>query len=105
MIGNAYNPDGGLLTRLSFLPTIPIAQHHVRSADAHRHRDTDQRASASSTTQSCMRRLFWGNPFAMLNALAAFETVHGYYLTPNGNGPNDPIAYGYEPDELADQLN
>jgi hypothetical protein len=37
----------------------------------------------------------------MLNALAAFETVHGYYLTPNGNGPTDPIAYGYTEPELA----
>jgi hypothetical protein len=48
---------------------------------------------------------YWGNPFAMLNALAAFETVHGFYLTPNGNGPTDPIAYGYTTSELADQLN
>src|SRR5215211_206598 len=48
--------------------------------------------------------LYWGNPFAMLNALAAFETVHGYYLTPNENGPNDPIAYGYTTDELAEVL-
>ena len=28
---------------------------------------------------------YWGNPLALLNALAAFETVHGYYLSPNGN--------------------
>ena len=49
--------------------------------------------------------LYWGNPIALLNALAAFETVHGNYLTPNGNGPNDPIAYGYSQAELADQLN
>ena len=29
---------------------------------------------------------YWGNPLAMLNALAAFEYVHGYYLSPNANG-------------------
>ena len=40
--------------------------------------------------------LYWGNPFTLLNALAAFETVHGYYLTPNDD-PTDPIAYGYRP--------
>src|SRR6476659_9590486 len=48
--------------------------------------------------------LYWGNPISFLNALAALETVHGYYLTPNGNGPNDPIAYGYSEAELADQM-
>ena len=40
----------------------------------------------------------------MLNALAAFDNVHGFYLTPNGNGPTDPIAYGYTEAELAEQL-
>ena len=45
-----------------------------------------------------------GNPFTVLNALAAFDNVHGFYLTPNGNGPTDPIAYGYTEAELAEQL-
>ena len=48
--------------------------------------------------------LYWGNPFTVLNALAAFDNVHGFYLTPNGNGPTDPIAYGYTEVELAEQL-
>ena len=43
---------------------------------------------------------FWGNPFALLNSIAALEYVHGNYLAPNGNGPRDPIAYGYTPEEL-----
>ena len=45
--------------------------------------------------------LYWGNPLAVLNAVAALDTVHGYYLTPNGNGPTDTLAYGYTDAELA----
>jgi hypothetical protein len=40
---------------------------------------------------------YWGNPVAMLNALAAFEYVHGYYLSPNENGETDTLPYGYTP--------
>jgi hypothetical protein len=47
--------------------------------------------------------LFWGNPLSLLNALAAFDSVHGYYLTPNSNSDAD-MAYGYTDDELALQL-
>lgn len=43
---------------------------------------------------------YWGNPLAVLNALAAFDTVHGQYLA----GPNRPgsgsLPYGYTQAEL-----
>jgi hypothetical protein len=38
---------------------------------------------------------------AMLNALAAFEYVHGYYLSPNENGETDTLPYGYNDATLA----
>jgi hypothetical protein len=39
-----------------------------------------------------------------LNALAAFENVHGYYLAPNGNGPTETLPFGYTDATLAPQL-
>ena len=50
------------------------------------------------TTRLCMA-LHWGNPLALFNAFAAFDNVHGYYLTPDGTN-NDEIAYGYTETEL-----
>lgn len=99
-IGNAYNPDGGLFTRLGFLPTIPIL--NITPGPA---MPTDTGIPIKSVgfeyDPVMYAPLYWGNPLSILNALAAFETVHGYYLTPNGNGPTDPIAYGYKAAELA----
>lgn len=100
MIGNAYNPDGGIFTRLGFLPTIPIL--NITPGPA---MPTDTGIPITSIgfeyDPVMYAPLYWGNPFAMLNAVAAFDNVHGYYLTPNGNGPTDPIAYGYTETELA----
>jgi hypothetical protein len=99
-IGNAFNPDGGIFTRLGFLPTIPIL--NITPGPA---MPTDTGIPINSIgfqyDPVMYAPEFWGNPFSMLNALAAFETVHGYYLTPNGNGPTDPIAYGYTEPEIA----
>jgi hypothetical protein len=103
MIGNAYNPDGGIFTRLGFLPTIPILDVTFGPP-----MPTDTGIPITSIgfqyDPVMYAPLYWGNPFAMLNALAAFQTVHGNYLTPNGNGPTDPIAYGYTEEELASIL-
>ena len=106
-IGGIENPDGGLWTRLSFIPYVPILNITPHPAMPV---DIDALKGKIYTVgfqydPVVYAPLYWGNPIALLNALAAFETVHGYYLTPNGNGPNDPIAYGYSEAELADQLN
>jgi pimeloyl-ACP methyl ester carboxylesterase len=100
MIGNAYNPDGGLFTRLGFLPTIPFLNITFGPATPV---DTGiPMTSIGFEYDPVMYApLYWGNPLAMLNAFAAFDNVHGYYLTPNGNGPTDPIAYGYTEEEVA----
>lgn len=99
MIGNAYNPDGGIFTRLGFLPTIPIL--NVTFGPPMPTNTGVPITSIGFQYDPVMYApKYWGNPFALLNALAAFETVHGYYLTPNGNGPTDPIAYGYTQAQL-----
>lgn len=99
MIGNAYNPDGGIFTRLGFLPTIPIL--NVSFGPPMPTNTGIPIASIGFQYDPVMYApKYWGNPFAMLNALAALETVHGNYLTPNGNGPTDPIAYNYTTPQL-----
>jgi pimeloyl-ACP methyl ester carboxylesterase len=101
MIGNAYNPDGGIFTRLGFLPTIPSPLDITFGPATPVDTGIPMTSIGFQYDPVMYAPEFWGNPFSMLNALAAFETVHGFYLTPNGNGPTDPIAYGYTEPELA----
>jgi len=102
LIGNAYNPDGGLFTRLGFLPTIPILDITFGPATpVHLAEQIGPMTFIGFEYDPVMYApLYWGNPFALINAAAAFDNVHGYYLTPDGNGPTDPIAYGYTDAEL-----
>jgi len=106
MIGNILNPDGGLWNRLGFWPfsQIPIPGLNVTLGPP---MVTDFPVPITNIgfqyDPVCCAPLFWGNGLALLNALAAFETVHGNYLTPNENS-SDPMAYGYTNEELAEQL-
>jgi hypothetical protein len=98
-IGNIENPQG-LWSRLSFLPTIPILNvtfgpqlpTNIGIKSINYSFEYDPVGDAP---------LYWGNPLAMLNALAAFEYVHGYYLDPNSNAPTDSLPYGYNDTTLA----
>ncbi|MDA4109413.1 PE-PPE domain-containing protein [Mycolicibacterium holsaticum] len=103
VIGNAYNPDGGLFTRLGFLPTIPFLDITFGPS-----MPTNLGIPITSVgfeyDPVMYAPLYWLNPFAMLNALAAFELVHGYYLSPTGSSPDSSIAYGYTEEELAQIL-
>jgi hypothetical protein len=104
-IGGIENPDGGLWARLSFIPYVPILDitpHPAMPVDVLPGKIVTIGFQYDPVVYS---PLYWGNPIALLNAVAAFETVHGFYLTPNGNGPTDPIAYGYSTTELANQMN
>ncbi|MCK0173767.1 PE-PPE domain-containing protein [Mycolicibacterium sp. F2034L] len=98
-IGNINNPQG-LWSRLGFLPTIPFIDLTFGPQ-----LPTD--IGIKSTNYSFEydpvgdAPLYWGNPLAVLNALAAFEYVHGYYLDPNSNGPYDTMPYGYTDETLA----
>jgi hypothetical protein len=104
VIGNAYNPDGGIFTRLGFLPTIPPPLDITFGPAMPTDTGIPIKSIGFEYDPVMYAPLYWGNPFAMLNALAAFQTVHGNYLTPNENGPMDPIAYGYTEKEITDIL-
>lgn len=93
-IGNINNPLG-LWSRLSFLPTIPglnISFNPQLPTDI----------GVKSTNYSFEydpvgdAPQYWGNPLAVANALAAFVYVHGYYLDPTSNSPDDSLPYGYD---------
>lgn len=105
-IGGIENPDGGLWQRLAFLQYIPILDV---TFDPPMPVDPDLKTTTIGFEYDPVvyAPRYWGNPLAMLNALAAFETVHGYYLEPNGNDtPGEPgsLPYGYTPDTLLEQL-
>jgi hypothetical protein len=75
-IGNAYNPDGGIFTRLGFLPTIPFL--NVTFGPPMPTNTGIPITSIGFQYDPVMYApRYWGNAFSMLNALAAFETVHG----------------------------
>ncbi len=95
-IGGIQNPDGGLWQRLGFLPTIPFFDISFGPA-MKTDNGFDTTAIGFEYDPVTYAPRYWGNPLALLNAFAALETVHGYYLVPNGNGPNDTLPYGYTP--------
>jgi PE-PPE domain len=98
-IGNIENPQG-LWSRLSFLPTIPILNitfgpplpTNIGIKSINYVFEYDLVGDAP---------LYWGNPLAMLNAIAALQYVHGQYLVPNSNAPGDTLPYGYTNETLA----
>ena len=108
-IGGIENPDGGLWQRLAWLrfllgDPIPILDLSFEPGMAV---DT----GIASTTIGfkydpvVYAPRYWGNLLAVLNMIAAFDTVHGYYLSPNGNDETATLPYGYTPGTLAPQLN
>jgi hypothetical protein len=102
-IGGIENPDGGLWQRLGFLRYIPILDVTLGPP-------MPVDPNIKTTTFGfeydpvVYAPRYWGNPFAMLNAIAAFDNVHGEYLSPNGNGLTDTLPYGYTPATLAPHL-
>jgi hypothetical protein len=97
-IGNINNPLG-LWSRLSGVPPIPFFDISFNPQ-----LPTDGFTSMNYAFEYDPvgdAPEFWGNPVTMLNALAAFEYVHGYYLSPNSNGPTDTLPYGYDDASLA----
>ena len=103
-IGNVNNPRG-LFSRLGFLPTIPGLDisfgpnlpTDIGIKSVNYSFEYDAVGDAPS---------YWGNAFAMLNAIAAFEYVHGYYLVPDDNTtPDTTMPYGYDDISLAAAIN
>ncbi|WP_319453723.1 MULTISPECIES: PE-PPE domain-containing protein [unclassified Mycobacterium] len=102
-IGGIQTPAGGLWPRLAgfgFIPFLDISFTPPMTPGT----GVNYTSTAFHFDPVADAPLYWGNPFAMLNAIAAFETVHGYYLSPNGNGPTDTLPYGYTDETLADAL-
>ena len=97
-IGNINNPLG-LWSRLSFLRSIPFLDVTFGPQLPTDGIKTTNYSFEYDPVGDAPQ--YWGNPVAMLNALAAFEYVHGYYLSPNENGPTDTLPYGYTDATLA----
>ncbi|MGV0834063.1 PE-PPE domain-containing protein [Mycolicibacterium thermoresistibile] len=103
LIGNIANPDGGLWPRLS---PFNIFAELLLDATLGPPMITDSGIPITSIgfeyDPVVYSPLYWGNPFAVLNALVGFDTVHGQYLA----GPNRPDAgelpYGYTPEEVTE---
>ncbi|MDN4516308.1 PE-PPE domain-containing protein [Mycolicibacterium austroafricanum] len=106
-IGGIENPDGGMWQRLAWLryllgEPVPILD---LSFDPAMPTDTGIPTTTIGFEYDPVvyAPLYWGNPFAIVNMIAAFDTVHGYYLAPNQNNDN-PMPYGYTDATLAPQL-
>lgn len=107
-IGGIENPDGGLWQRLAWLqlflgnpiPILDLSFDPAMPVDI----GIDTTSIGFEYDPVVYAPKYWGNPFAILNMIAAFDEVHGYYLTPNGNS-DSPMAYGYDDETLAPQLN
>jgi hypothetical protein len=99
-IGNINNPLG-LWSRLGFLPTIPFLDI---SFGPQLPTDIGVKSTNYSFEYDPVGDApqYWGNPLTMLNALAAFQYVHGYYLVPNSNdpAPAGKLPYGYDATSL-----
>ncbi|KUI25663.1 PE-PPE domain-containing protein [Mycobacterium sp. IS-1742] len=98
-IGNINNPQG-LWSRLSFLRYIPLLDV---SFGPQLPTDIGVKSTNYSFEYDPVGDApqYWGNPLAVLNALFAFDYVHGYYLDPNANSPTDSMPYGYDEASLA----
>ncbi|MGY4648724.1 PE-PPE domain-containing protein [Mycobacterium sp. URHB0021] len=101
-IGNIMNPDGGVWSRLSFIPYIPILNLTPRPPMPVDIPELEGKFYTVGYQYDPVvySPLYWGNPVAVLNAVAALLTVHGFYLADEGSS----LAYGYSPTELEDQL-
>jgi hypothetical protein len=101
-IGNINNPQG-LWSRFSFLPTIPGLNISFNPQ-----LPTNNGITSTNYTFEYDpvgdAPLYWGNPLAVLNALAGFVYVHGYYLDPTAKSPDDTLPYGYDPDTFPDVI-
>ena len=99
-IGGIENPDGGLWQRLAFLKYIPFLNISF-NPPMNPNTGVNYTSYGFQYDPVVNAPRYFGNALAVLNALAAFENVHGYYLAPNGNGPTETLPYGYTDQTLA----
>ncbi|UXA14579.1 PE-PPE domain-containing protein [Mycobacterium sp. SMC-8] len=106
-IGGIQNPDGGLWQRLAWLRFLLGDPVPILDLSFEPPMPTD--TGIATTTIGfeydpvVYAPRYWGNLFAIANMIAAFDTVHGYYLAPNAED-DLPMPYGYTDQTLAPQL-
>jgi hypothetical protein len=105
MIGNIENPMGGLWPRLNILN---ILGELLLDATLGPPMITDTGIATTNIgfqyDPVAYSPKYWGNPLAVMNALAGLLNVHGRYLLPNGGSPEGTMPYGYTDAELAAAL-
>ncbi|MBB2989802.1 hypothetical protein FHR72_001265 [Mycolicibacterium iranicum] len=107
-IGGIENPDGGLWQRLAWLryflgnpiPILDVSFDPAMPVDT----GIDTTSIGFEYDPVVYAPKYWGNIVAVLNMIAAFDTVHGYYLDPTDKDPEDEMPYGYTDATLAQQL-
>jgi hypothetical protein len=99
-IGGIENPDGGLWQRLAFLKYIPFLNISF-NPPMNPNTGVNYTSYGFQYDPVVNAPRYFGNALAVVNALAAFENVHGYYLAPNGNGPTETLPYGYTDQTLS----
>jgi PE-PPE domain len=103
LIGNPQRPNGGIFERFAFLGTVPIL-------DATFGNPTPTNTGIATTDIAFQYDGVSDFPeypidvLADLNAIAGFAYIHGTYLTPNSNAP-DELPDGYTPAELQAAIN
>lgn len=102
LIGNISRPNGGLWSRLSFLPTVPIFDVSFGNPTPTYTEETGIKTTDISFEYDGVSDfpVYPLNLLAVANAIAGFQYVHGYYLVPNGNGPTDQLPWGYTADDI-----
>ena len=96
LIGNISRPNGGLWSRLSFLPTIPILDVSFGNPTPTYTAETGIKTTDFSFEYDGVSDfpVYPADLLAVANAIAGFQYVHGYYLVPNGNGSHGSVAVG-----------
>ncbi len=95
-IGGIENPDGGFWQRLAWLryllgepvPIIDVSFEPGMAVDT----GINTTSIGFEYDPVVYAPRYWGNALAVLNMIAAFDTVHGYYLSPNGNDEDGDAA-------------
>ncbi|MGB0971717.1 MAG: PE-PPE domain-containing protein [Mycobacterium sp.] len=102
-IGSIDNRVGGAWTVLGFLDYIPILDITTNLFNPIA---TGMPMTTINFQYDPVGDLpLYFNLLAVVNALVAMETVHGFYLEPNEDDPTASLPYGYTDETLAEQLN
>ena len=102
-IGNIGNPNG-LWARFNFLPGLTIPIFNVTFGPQLPTKGIESTNYVFEYDPVGDAPLNWWNGLAVLNALAAFQYVHGNYLVPNSNDPTGTLPYGYTNATLAQTI-